>query len=294
MEIRTLRYFWTIAEEGTVSKAAEALHIPQPTLSRQIKELEEEFGTELFIRGRRQIQLTEAGMFLKSRAEEILELTQQTSLEFENRKKQLFSGHITIGCIEADNSDTLALILEDFIRDYPQVTFTIYSGTSDDITERLDKGLVDVAVLIKPIATEKYHEIVLPRTEKWGLLVSKASYIAQKDKIVPTDLMGMPLLVSGRPEVQELISKWSKIDYQQLNVVGHYNLTFNVLPLVKRQVAQAFIIEGSTRNTHPDGVKFIPLEPEVNTNCVLVWKRERNLSPVVNKFINYFYHAFKA
>jgi DNA-binding transcriptional LysR family regulator len=294
MEIRTLRYFWTVAEEGTVSKAAEILHITQPTLSRQIKELEEELGTELFIRGRRQVQLTEAGMFLKSRAEEILQLTQQTSLEFENRKKQLFSGHITIGCIEADNSNTLAQILEDFIRDYPQVTFSIYSGTSDDITERLDKGLVDVAILIKPVATEKYHEIVLPRTERWGLLVSEKSYIARKDEIVPADLIGMPFLVSGRPEVQQLVSTWSQMNFNQLNVVGNYNLIFNVLPLVKRQVAQAFIIEGAIRNTHPSGVKFIPLGPEINTNCVLVWKRGRNLSPVVNKFINYFHHAFQA
>ncbi len=294
MEIRTLKYFWTIAEEGTISKAAKALHITQPTLSRQLMELENEQGTSLFIRGRRKLQLTDAGLFLKTRAEEILQLTQQTNLEFENRRKQLFSGRIAIGCVEADNSDTLALILEKFVQDYPQVTFTVYSGTSDDITTRLDKGLLDVAVLLKPVATEKYGEITLPRTERWGLLVSKDSSWAKKNAIQPADLREMPLFIAQRPEVRQLVTKWSGIDYAQLKVVGNFNLIFNVLALVKRQVGQAFGIEGATAQIRPEGVKFIPLQPEVKTNCVLVWRRERNLTPVVNEFINYFKDAFGA
>lgn len=294
MEIRTLKYFWTIAEEGTISKAAKALHITQPTLSRQLRELENELGTSLFIRGRRKLQLTDAGLFLKTRAEEILQLTQQTNLEFENRRKQLFSGRIAIGCVEADNSDTLALILEKFVQDYPQVTFTVYSGTSDDITTRLDKGLLDVAVLLKPVATEKYGEITLPRTERWGLLVSKDSFWAKKNAIQPADLREMPLFIAQRPEVRQLVTKWSGIDYAQLKVVGNFNLIFNVLALVKRQVGQAFGIEGATAQIRPEGVKFIPLQPEVKTNCVLVWRRERNLTPVVNEFINYFKDAFGA
>lgn len=294
MEIRTLKYFWTIAEEGTISKAAKALHITQPTLSRQLRELENELGTSLFIRGRRKLQLTDAGLFLKTRAEEILQLTQQTNLEFENRRKQLFSGRIAIGCVEADNSDTLALILEKFVQDYPQVTFTVYSGTSDDITTRLDKGLLDVAVLLKPVATEKYGEITLPRTERWGLLVSKDSSWAKKNAIQPADLREMPLFIAQRPEVRQLVTKWSGIDYAQLKVVGNFNLIFNVLALVKRQVGQAFGIEGATARIRPEGVKFIPLQPEVKTNCVLVWRRERNLTPAVNEFINYFKDAFGA
>ncbi|WP_024862869.1 LysR family transcriptional regulator [Pediococcus acidilactici] len=294
MEIRTLKYFWTIAEEGTISKAAKALHITQPTLSRQLRELENELGTSLFIRGRRKLQLTDAGLFLKTRAEEILQLTQQTNLEFENRRKQLFSGRIAIGCVEADNSDTLALILEKFVQDYPQVTFTVYSGTSDDITTRLDKGLLDVAVLLKPVATEKYGEITLLRTERWGLLVSKDSSWAKKNAIQPADLREMPLFIAQRPEVRQLVTKWSGIDYAQLKVVGNFNLIFNVLALVKRQVGQAFGIEGATAQIRPEGVKFIPLQPEVKTNCVLVWRRERNLTPVVNEFINYFKDAFGA
>ena len=140
MEIRLLKYFYTIAEEGTISQAAEVLHITQPTLSRQLKELEDELGTALFTRDNRKMVLTEAGLFLKSRAEEILSLTDQTMQAFEDRKKHLFSGHFTIGCVEADNSDTLSLILEEFINDYPDVRFHIHSGTGDDISDRLEKA----------------------------------------------------------------------------------------------------------------------------------------------------------
>ncbi len=140
MELRVLRYFYTIAEQGNISQAAAVLHITQPTLSRQLKELEDELKTQLFIRNKRQLTLTDAGLFLKSRAEEILQLTQQTTQEFEDRRSELFSGHISIGCVEADNSDTLAMILEDFVADYPQVTFDIFSGNSEIITDRLDKG----------------------------------------------------------------------------------------------------------------------------------------------------------
>ncbi|WP_010014772.1 LysR family transcriptional regulator, partial [Loigolactobacillus coryniformis] len=146
--------------EGTVSRAAQVLHITQPTLSRQLKELEADLDTELFTRQKNRLQLTEAGLFLKSRAEEILELTAQTQQEFLARKKQLFSGHISIGCVEADNSDTMSLMLEEFIADYPAVTFNIYTETGDDIVERLDKGLIDLAILLEPINTEKYHKIV--------------------------------------------------------------------------------------------------------------------------------------
>lgn len=133
MEIRVLRYFWTIAEENYVSKAAEQLHITQPTLSRQLRELETELGTELFTREKNRLKLTEAGLFLKSRAEKILSITQRTEQEFEDQKKLLFSGNISVGCVEADNSDTLSMMLEEFVADYPEVTFNIYTATGDDI-----------------------------------------------------------------------------------------------------------------------------------------------------------------
>ncbi|MFD1319312.1 LysR family transcriptional regulator [Loigolactobacillus zhaoyuanensis] len=291
MEIRLLKYFITIAEEGTVSQAAQVLHITQPTLSRQLKELETDLDTQLFTRQKNRLHLTEAGLFLKSRAEEILELTDQTQQEFIDRKKQLFSGHIALGCVEADNSDTLSLILEEFIADYPEVTFSIYTETSDDIVERLDKGLIDLAVLLEPINTAKYHKIVLPRTERWGLLVSSESFLAESDVVQPVDLIGTPLLVSGRPDVQQLVADWVGRPLANLNIIGNYNLSFNIISLVQRQVGSAVCIEGAPQ--YGTGTKFIPFAPAVQTNCVLAWRRERETSPVVREFIHYFRRAFE-
>lgn len=290
MEIRLLKYFVTIAEEGTISKAAQVLHITQPTLSRQLKELETQLETELFTRNKNHLNLTQAGLFLKSRATEILELTDQTEQEFADQKRELFSGHISIGCIEADNSDTMSLMLEEFIADYPAVTFNIYTGTSDEIVDRLDKGLLDLAILLEPINTDKYHKIVLPRVERWGLLVSDESFLAESKTIKPADLIGIPLMV-GRSEVQKLLENWSKKSIDDLNVIGNFNLSFNIISLVARQIGSAVVIEGSP--TYLSDTKFIPFAPAVQTNCVLVWRRERETSPVVREFIRYFRKAFE-
>ncbi|WP_328149770.1 MULTISPECIES: LysR family transcriptional regulator [Bacillaceae] len=294
MEIRVLRYFWTIAEEGSISRAAELLHITQPTLSRQLRELEEELGTELFYRENKQMTLTEAGVFLKDRAQEILSLTDQTEQAFMDQKKQLFSGHISIGCVEADNSDTLAMMLGEMVRDYPQVTFHIFSGTSDDITEKLDKGLIDLAVLLEPIPTDKYERIILPRTEKWGLLVSNESFLAQKKKMVPEDLIGVPLLCSARKEVQKMIADWMNVSIEQMNIVGTYNLIFNVFSLVENRVGSALTIEGSVMSRHVKNLTFVPLYPTIETECVVAWKKNRSFSPVVNEFIRRMKNAFEA
>lgn len=294
MEIRILRYFWTIAEEGNISRAAELLNITQPTLSRQLKELEEELGTALFYRDKKQMVLTDAGTFLKDRAEEILSLTDKTEQAFIDQKKQLFSGHISIGCVEADNSDTLALMLEEMVQDYPQVTFHIFSGTSDDITEKLGKGLIDLAILLEPISTDKYERMTLPRTEKWGVLVSNDSFLAQKQKMLPEDLIGVPLLCSARKEVQEMLADWMNTSTEQMNIAGTFNLIFNVFSLVENRVGSALTIEGAVLNLHVKNLTFIPLFPAIETKCVVAWKKNRSFSPVVSEFIQRMKNAFQA
>ncbi|VYU62505.1 Hca operon transcriptional activator [Enterococcus casseliflavus] len=293
MEIRLLKYFYTIAEEGTISQAAEVLHITQPTLSRQLKELEDELGTALFTRDNRKMVLTEAGRFLKSRAEEILSLTDQTMQAFEDRKKHLFSGHFTIGCVEADNSDTLSLMLEEFINDYPDVRFHIHSGTGDDISDRLEKGLLDLAILIEPIEIEKYEKIVLPRKETWGFLTSADSFLAHKEEITPEDIKGVPLLISKRPEVQQMFSQWSKTSVEELPIVDTYNLIFNVFSLVENHVGSALTVSGAVGQRRNEAIKFLPLVPQIETSCVLVWKKNRVLSPVVIEFIRRFRDSFQ-
>lgn len=294
MEIRILRYFLVVAEQQNIAKAAQTLHITPPTLSRQIKSLEESLSTDLFIRESRRMYLTESGLFLKKRAEDILDLNDKTEREFNDSKQELLSGHISIGCVEADNSDTLALMLEEFVAEHPQVTFSIFSGTSDDIVDRLDKGLLDLAILLEPISTEKYHKLVLPRQEKWGLMVSTQSYLARKDSIRVEELVGIPLLCSPREEIQEMIKSWDSLQDKELNIVGTYNLIFNVFSLVENHVGSALTIEGAMANRDTTNVKFLPIVPDITTHCVLVWKKNTLLTPSVNQLVEKFVQAFQA
>ncbi|OPF87488.1 LysR family transcriptional regulator [Vagococcus martis] len=294
MEIRLLRYFLAIAKEQTISQAAEVLHITQPTLSRQLKEFEESLGTTLFIRKDKKMYLTESGQFLKNRAEEILYLTDETEREFQIKGDILLKGNINIGCVEADNSDTLALMLEEFTEEHPQVSFSIFSGTSDDIVEKLERGLLDIAILLEPIKITNYHIFPLPRKERWGLLVSNQSYLTQKESIHLEELIGVPLLISSRNDIQQMIYSWKGIDEEDLNIVGTFNLIFNVFSLVANRVGSALTIEGAVYNRQDTEITFLPLEPEITTNCVLVWKKNHMFSPTVERFIETFQHAFEA
>lgn len=274
MELRNLRYFLTVVEASSISKAAKILNITQPTLSRQLKELEIELGAELFKREPKGIKLTEDGIFLKNRSEEILSLASKTKQEFDNKKKQELAGHITIGCVEADNSDTLAMILEELTQDYPRITFNISSGTSEDITERLDKGLLDIAILLEPISVENYEKLSLPRTERWGLLVPRSSNLANNNYIMPQMLKQTNLLVPRREEIQNMIASWCTCDINDLRIVGTYNLIFNIFTLVENNIGSAIVIEGATSNRNVNNqLKFIPLSPVIQTNCVLIWKK---------------------
>lgn len=295
MELRNLRYFLTVVEASSISKAAKILNITQPTLSRQLKELEIELGAELFKREPKGIKLTEDGIFLKNRSEEILSLASKTKQEFDNKKKQELVGNITIGCVEADNSDTLAMILEELTQDYPRITFHISSGTSEDITERLDKGLLDIAILLEPISVENYEKLSLPRTERWGLLVPRSSNLANNNYIMPQMLKQTNLLVPRREEIQNMIANWCTCDINDLRIVGTYNLIFNIFTLVENNIGSAIVIEGATSNRNANNqLKFIPLSPVIQTNCILIWKKSRILTPVLEEFIKRFKEIIKS
>ncbi|KAF1299464.1 transcriptional regulator [Enterococcus sp. JM4C] len=294
MELRVLRYFWTVAQEKNISRAAKILHITQPTLSRQIKGLEDELGTILFNRESQELTLTEDGLFLQERAGEILLLSEQTQRSFQEKKDQLLNGHFSIGCVEADNSDTLAMMLEELVSDYPQVSFNIVSTTSEEIVTKLDKGLLDLALLLEPVQMKEYETLVLPREERWGLLVSPDSFLAQKKRIEPQDLKGIPLLSSSRNEIQTMIAEWMGVSWESLNIVGTYNLIFNVFSLVENRVGSALTIEGATTNRDVSRTAFIPLYPELKTRGMLVWKKNRIHTPVTKELIKRFRYAFEA
>ncbi|MBX8939130.1 LysR family transcriptional regulator [Enterococcus gilvus] len=292
MEIRLLRYFWAVAQEGNISRASRILNITQPTLSRQIKELEERIGAPLFHREKNRLSLTKDGYFLKERAEEILALDEKLEQAFSAQRNEQLSGTISIGCVEADNSDTVAMLLEELISDYPQIQFNLVTGTSDDISDRLEKGILDLAILLEPVILNEVETLILPREERWGFLVSKEMFIAEKEFLKPEDIKGLPILCSNRSEVQNLLSDWSREPLDQLNIVGNFNLIFNVLPLVNHKVGAALSVEGAILDRRLEEAVFIPLQPSVKTHCVLVWKK-RVQTPAVQELINRFNHAFK-
>lgn len=180
MELRVLRYFLTVARVENITHAATILHVTQPTLSRQLADLEKNLETQLFIRGKSKITLTEAGMLLRQRAEEILTLADKTEKEFKDQNN-LVGGTISIGSVESLTSNVILQLLKDFNMEYPQVKYHIYSGTGDDIKERIDKGLLDVGILLEPIHIEKYDFIRLPQKERWGVLMKTSSPLAQKN-----------------------------------------------------------------------------------------------------------------
>ncbi|PZF87979.1 LysR family transcriptional regulator [Listeria ivanovii] len=293
MEIRMLKYFLTVAEEQNITQAAKKLHITQPTLSRQIRDFEASLQTELFIRKNKKLYLTEPGLFLKKRAEEMLELDGKTEQEFAKYQNALLKGQISIGCVEANSSHFLAKMLEEMIADHPQVTFNMYSGTSNDIIERLDKGLLDVALLIDPVPADNYNKLVLPDKEIWGLLVSTEYFITNQQYISPKEILDVPIIWSGRKEVQNMLCSWGTFEEGDLNIVGKYNLIFNVISLVENKVGAAFAIQGAIDN-RKNSTKFLPLSPTLETNCVLVWKKDTILSDTVLTFIRKMKNALKA
>ena len=293
METRVLKYFLAIAEEQNITQAAKKLNITQPTLSRQIREFEERLHTELFVRQNKKLYLTEAGLFLKKRAEEILELNQKTEQELFNYQETSLNGQIAIGCVEAENSYLLTQIIEEMVTDHPQVSFTIFSGTSNDILEKLDKGLLDVAILIDPATTDQYNRLALPKKEVWGLFVANEHPLADQSSISPADILTTPLICSSRKEVLEMFCTWGGFVEEELTIVGRYNLIFNVLLLVENNVGAALAIAGAIHHRE-NQIKFIPFSPHLETNCVLVWRKETILAPTVQTFLKKFKHALQA
>ena len=258
MELRLLKYFWTVATAGTVSKAAEQLYITQPTLSRQIKELERELDTQLFMRDGKKLILTEDGQFLKIKAEEILQLTSKTVQVFEDRKNAELSGHLTIGALEGWTTSSIAKTLQRLTNKYPSITFTILSGNADDIKWKIDNGLVDVGFLLEPTSTEKYNVEKIGFPERWMMLTQSDSELAELDEVSPEIFKKQRILISERPEVRQFIADWAG--------------------------CQAVVTEGALIRDYPD-LKAIPLSPEVKTLSVLAWKKNIPLTPLTRAFI---------
>ena len=284
MELRVLQYFLTVAREGNITRAASLMHITQPTLSRQLMQMEEELGVKLFRRGKHNILLTEEGMLLRRRAQEILDLAEKTTKELMHGEEEV-SGEISIGCGETKNMRPLSEMMASFHQKYPDVNFNIYTAIADDVKERLENGILDMGLLLEPVEISKYHYVSMPLKEKWQVLMRRDSQLAEKQKITPKDLTGVPLIMAKRQSVRNELENWFGYDREKLRIVSTCNLShYNQSVMVESGIGVALVMEFSCNQ---DTLCLRPFDPKIESGCVLVWKKNLTLSPVVQRFIEY-------
>ena len=295
MEIRVLKYFLAVAREGSITGAANSLHLTQPTLTRQIQDLEKELGQKLFIRGKYKVTLTSEGMILRKRAQEIIDMVEKTEEEFQSIS-DIISGDIYIGGGETDSMKYIAEILKEIQDEYPAIKFHIYSGNAEDVIEKLDRGLLDFGVLIQPIDLSKYDNIRLPDNDVWGVIMRKDSPLAQKENITLDDLCGIPLIAS-----RQMTPKYSRdsgfLDwfgdkYNELNITATYNLVYNATVLVKAGVGVAITLDKLADTSLESNLCFRPLCPKLESGLDIVWKKYQVFTPAAKIFLDKLYNRF--
>lgn len=272
MELRELRYFLAVAREQSISKAAEALFVTQPNLSRQMQSLEKEIGKQLFVRGSRKITLTEAGRLLYKRAEEIVDLYNKTENEL-NEPTSDVGGDIYIGGGESHAVSIVAKAAHAVRREYPSVKFHMFSGDSATISERLDKGLIDFGIFIEPFDASKYDYLRLPLTDRWGVLMRRDSPLADKQYITPEDLWDKPLIRSRQSIGKNMIGEWFRKSEEELNVVATGNLLYNMSLLVKEGIGYAVCLDKIIQTGENSELCFRPLYPELISHLDIAWKK---------------------
>jgi DNA-binding transcriptional LysR family regulator len=284
MDIRVLKYFLAVASAGNITKAAESLHITQPTLSRQLMELEEELGTQLFTRGKRNISLTDSGIIFQQRVREIMLLLDKAEREISDQN-QLVGGVVSVGCVESMASFVLPEVMTELMEKYPLVTYEIYTADGDDIREKLDSGALDIGILVEPVETSKYEFMRLPIHDRWGLVMRNDDPLAGKESIDLSDLSGMPLILPRRTIVKDEIANWLGTGSDQLNVVATINLQTNAMLLAERKLGYIVCIGGAYLIRPSDKLKFIPFEPEKISGHVVAWKKNRIFNSATRLFV---------
>lgn len=291
MEFRVLQYFLAIAREESISSAAEYLHISQPTLSRQIKDLEEELGTVLFERGSRKITLTDDGMLLRKRAEEIVGLVNKTESEIISGKTSL-NGDVYIGCGETEGMSYIAKAIKKVQDIHPDITFHLHSGNAEDIIERLEKGLIDFGVLIGSYDVSKYNSLKFPIKDISGVLMRKDSSLANLDTITIKDLIGLPLIVSAQELNKEHISKYLDKN-EEYHIVATYNLIYNASLMVREGVGYALGLDKLINTDCTSELCFKPLDPVIDDEILFIWKKYQHFSKSSQYFLNTIQEIFK-
>lgn len=290
MELRVLQYFLAIAREESISGAAEYLHISQPTLSRQIKDLEDELGTILFERGSRKITLTDDGMLLRKRAEEIIGLVNKTESDIISGKSSL-DGDVYIGCGETEGMSYIAKAIKKVQNIHPDIKFHLHSGNAEDITERLDKGLIDFGILIGIHDLSKYNYIKFPIKDISGVVMRKDSPLANHDTITAKDLIGLPLIVSVQELDKQQIPEYLIKD-ERYRIVATYNLIYNASLMVREGVGYALGIDKLIHTDCKSDLCFRPLTPKTEADISFVWKKYQHFSKSAQYFLSVIQELF--
>lgn len=277
MEIRVLRYFLEVAREGNVTHAAQRLHISQPTLSRQIKELEEELGKKLFTRSNYSVKLTEEGMLLRKRAEDILDMTDKTLAEF-RAMDEVNGGDIHIGCAESNGIAPFIRVIQTLQKEYPRIRYHFYSSGTEAVNERLDRGLLDFAIIVQEADPSKYNYLRIPASDQWGLIIRRDSPLAQHSCIHLHDLLDIPLILS-RQAMGEEMPRWFGETQDKLNIVATYDLLFNTSVMVREGFGYVLGFDGLVYTGPDSDLCFRPLEPALTSPMYIIWKKYQVFSP---------------
>ena len=284
MDIRVLQYCLTVAREESITKAAETHRMTQPPLSRQLKDLEEELGKQLLIRGNKKVTLTEDGMLLRKRAEELVDLMEKTKAELTSSSENI-NGDIYIGCGETESISFLAQSAQVLQKKHPLIHYHIYSGDAERVMERLDKGLIDFGLLVGEADVSKYDYIKLSQKDLWGVLMRKDSPLSEKEAIVAEDLWDKPLIVSHQTSINTEMFRWLKTDISKLNIVATYDLIYNAAQFVKQGFGYVIALDRLINTSGDSNLCFKPLSPTLEAELYVVWKKYQVLSKASSVFL---------
>ena len=288
MEIRVLRYFLAVAREGSITKAANYLHLTQPTLSRQLQNLERKLGQKLLLRSQHSVYLTSEGHILRQRAEEIIDMVDKTEQEFHSIK-DVIAGTVYIGSGESHTIKFITDIIKDIQKQYSEIKFDLVSGNAEDLIEKLDKGLLDFAVLIEPINISKFDYMTLPEKDRWGVIMKKDSPLAKLDNIKYDNLKDLPLIFSKQVKRQNPsdsdFMKWFKGSFDNFNIAATYNLIYNAGLMAESGVGYVVGLDNLLNTMNNSNLTFRPLYPTLESALNIVWKKGQIFSPASKVFL---------
>ncbi len=284
MEIRTLRYFLETAREGNMTRAAERLFVSQPTMSKQLKDLEQELGVKLFQRSNYSIKLTEAGLLLRDRAEDILSLVDKTEAEF-RQFEETDGGDVFVGAPESEAMELFAQVVHDLQKEYPKIRCNIYSGNFTDVCERLDKGLLDFAIVMGYADVSKYNRLAVPMQDTWGLLLRRDDPLAQKEQFTVAELKDIPLICS-RQWIDQDFPRWFELQPDALQIKATYNLIFNGAVMVRAGIGCAVVLDRLVNTGQDSDIVFRPLAGVPKTDMYVIWRKYQKFTSIAELLLN--------